>query len=452
MNKKRLAAASVFCAAVLLTGCGRSMKDPVLRQAELMARSAARMDAEEFNKHVEAESAELSAIFAANKPDPDSKDDLKIVIDKITDCVTYSVYDDSFDKNLSNSEFTVDIKMGLPDYYQALGSNKTYRDGEDAASRIDLKSSQITYPVTLKFKKSGDDILLTNPGDLVGVYEYTKYKDLNFAGNLPDIIEEASFEGLNDKGIYYNSRSIVLNLKLAEAAKGANYSYSYDIVYEAEDGKKSDLIKDVNGNIEKSDLITIQYNDSNWLKNGKYTVRLRSGKGGQTDYTVEARSLSDQRYKYFIEPDDGVLVFPEADNVVYRIPADIETMPLDSPETQSFSQAFFKPYDFEYFGYSKEKKLFVFSIHTAYYGDDPVDRLIASFKNQNKNITGKSMPLDLGTKQLKGCILTQKTEAGPFCYRVVMVPAESKKYCHMVYLVSVNGDKTGELVKGFEIR
>ena len=115
MKRKRLVVVALFCGAVLLTGCGKSMKDPVLRQAELMARSAARMDGEEFNKHVDAESAELSAIFAENKPDKDTKDDLKKVTDKITDCIRYDVYDDSFSKNFSNNEFTVDIKWGVPD-------------------------------------------------------------------------------------------------------------------------------------------------------------------------------------------------------------------------------------------------------------------------------------------------------------------------------------------------
>ena len=43
MRRKGLVLSVLFCGAVLLTGCGRSMKDPVLRQAELMARSAARM-------------------------------------------------------------------------------------------------------------------------------------------------------------------------------------------------------------------------------------------------------------------------------------------------------------------------------------------------------------------------------------------------------------------------
>lgn len=452
MYKKRLLVLSFFCAAVFLSGCGRSMKDPVLRQAELMTRSAARMDAEEFNKHVEAESAELSAIFAANKPDENSKDNLKIVIDKITYCIGYDIDDDSFKKNFSNSEFTVDIKMGIPDYYQLLGSNKTYRNGKDAASRINLNDNQISYPITMKFKKSGDDILLTNPEDLIKLYEYTGYKDINFSGDLSDIIEEATFEGLNDKGIYYNSSSIKLNIKLPEAAKGADYSYTYDIVYEDENGKQSELTKDMNGSIEKSDMITIEYKNSSWLANGKYTVKLRDENGTQTEYSVEAKRLSDQRYKYFIEPDDGVLVFEGSENVVYRIPDTVETKPLDSAETKVFSKAFFKPYDLEYFGLSKDKDLFVFAIHNAYYDKDPFENFMAVNGNVKKGDSIKEMPLKVGDKTLKSCLMSVRSNKDTLYFRAVMIPVPGKKYCHMVYFASLNKDRTAELVKGFEIR
>lgn len=450
MRRKGLVLSILFCGAVLLTGCGRSMKDPVLRQAELMARSAARMDAEEFNEHVDAESAELSAIFAKYKPDKDSKDDLKIVTDKLTDCIRYDVYDDSFSKNLTNTEFTVDIKLGVPDCYNVLGNNKTYRNGEHAASLISLSSNQVTYPITMKFKKSGDDIVLTNPEDLVEVYEYTKYKDIKFAGNFPDIIKESSFEGLNDKGIYYNSRSIVLNVKLDEAAKETEYSYSYDIVFEDEKGKVSDLIKDKNGSVEKSDVITISYKDAKWLENGKYTVRLRDEYGTQTEYSVEAKRLSDQRYKYFIEPEDGLIIFPESENVVYRIPGDIDTKPLDDQETKLFSQVFYRPYDLEYFGYSKDKSKFVFSVHLAYVDKDPIDSLLET-KSMKKGDIVKDMPLELGSKTLKSCNIALNSTKNKVFFRVVMVPVPGEKYCHLVYIATLKSDKTEELTKGFEL-
>ena len=451
MRRQGLVLFTLFCGVVLLTGCGKSMKDPVLRQAELMTRSAARMDGEEFNKHVDAESAELSGIFAKYRPDEDAKDDLKIVIDKLTDCVTYDIYDESFSKNLTNSEFTVDIKMMTPDYYQVLGLNQTYRNGEDAASRIKINSSQITYPITLKFKKSGDDIILTNPEDFVGVFEYTKYKDIIFAGDLADVIEEASFEGLNDKGIYYNSQSIVLNLKLNEAAKGADYDYTYDILFEDENGKVSELTKDSKGKVEKSDLITINYKDAKWLQNGKYTVILRDENGTQKEYYVEAKRISDQRYKYFIEPEDGLIIFPGSEKVVYRIPDVIDTKPLDSSETKMFSNAFLRPYDLEYFGYSKDRDMFVFSIHSAYTYEDPLDDLLNS-KGMKKGDTLKEMPLELGGETLKSAYVVLNNDKSKIYFRVTMVPVPGEKYCHMIYMATMNDDKTDELVKGFEIK
>lgn len=451
MKGKNLVIIALFCGAVLLTGCGKSMKDPVLRQAELMARSAARMDAEEFNKHVDAESAELSAIFAENKPDKNSKDDMKIVTDRLTDCVIYDIYDDSFSKNFTNTEFTVDIKMGVPDCYKVLGLNKTYRNGEHAASLININGSQVTYPITMKFKKSGDDIVLTNPEDLVAVYEYTKYKDIIFAGNIPDIIKEASFEGLNDKGIYYNSNSIVLNIKLDEAAKETEYGYSYDIVFENEQGKESELTKDVNGTIEKSDVITIEYKDAKWLENGKYTVKLRDEYGTETQYSVEAKRLSDQRYKYFIEPDDGMIVFPGSENVVYKIPGDIDTKPLDDKETKTFSMAFYKPYDLEYFGYCKDKSKFIFAIHYPFSEKDPIEGALET-KGLKKGESIKYIPVELGGKTLKSCQIVLNGSSGMFYYRAVMVPVPGANYCHLIYLASVGSDNTEEMVKGFGIR
>ena len=173
----------VLTASMLMTlgACQDKSMDEVIDLAEDVAKYTCDLDYKKLSKMTEDGDEDLEEIFDAVKENE--------FREAIASTLSYEVDEDSIEKDGKNG-YTVDVTFTYVDYDEALDGETYFIDTDEFEDLLDDCDEVVEETITLEFEKDGSDILLTNIGDLEGLFPYSD-EEYFFAVNTDsDVIEE----------------------------------------------------------------------------------------------------------------------------------------------------------------------------------------------------------------------------------------------------------------------
>ena len=148
--------------------------------------------------------------------------------------ISYEIDEKSFDAGFLGKSASVTVKFTYKDYRWAISQRDLFMNPGDFNDILYKTPTTKENKLTLEFKRSGNEYLLTNPEVLVVLYDYDM-DGLEFMRSIFDMVDNIYLTGDNydpKTDSYYHTNTFEIVLELNDQAQEYIWQYIYRVVEE----------------------------------------------------------------------------------------------------------------------------------------------------------------------------------------------------------------------------
>lgn len=217
-----------------------AVKEEVFDTIEKIGNALAECNLEKFTENCVASSREMERKMPVVTEEDDDYKTPRItdewrLMNLIASSITYEIDEDSFKGGFWGSKCSVDVTFSYKDYRRVKMSKNEFLGPAEFNTLLRDTAETVDETYTLQFVKgeSGRHYVLSNPDDLVSVYNYD-VSDVKFFKQF-DMVKRCYLEGEGyDKktDTYKDTNSFTIVFELDNRAENYTWSYIYAVVLE----------------------------------------------------------------------------------------------------------------------------------------------------------------------------------------------------------------------------